>query len=294
MGTVSKLYVSNNTWIYIYIYKKLQKFQLQFQLQLPRVSTPIPNPTPGVATPTPTPTPASLLNINSNSKSNSGSFNSNSNSNSSKSLEYQLELQLQLRRFQLQFQLQLRSWNWSWTQLQLQLRSWPQPWWRHEGFPILKIGLVLKGTLDRNISLVMLRRYRAIRYKLTVKYDKPGFKIISQLAERMPWPQTTCLLVCRGWRIYWSKAGHPNFACDLSRVFLPGVGKVGMSCWVYVTLNYHNLINNDLYYISTYPLLVLCYLSAIHCMKRKHAYQWHGTGIISLQSGFDISLVPRT
>ena len=104
MGTVSKLYVSNNTWIYVYI-KNLTKSQIQFQL--PRVSTPIPTPTPGVSTPTPT--PASLLNINSNSNSNSGSFNSNSG----KSLEYQL--QLQLRRFQLQFQ----------------LRSWPQPcqWW---------------------------------------------------------------------------------------------------------------------------------------------------------------------
>ena len=115
MGTVSKLYVPNNTWIYVCI-KNLTKFQLQFQLS--RLSTPIP--TPGVSTPTPT--PASLLNINSNS--NSGSFNSNSG----KSLEYQL--QLQLRRFQLQFQfqLQLRSWSWSWTQLQL--RSWPQPcWW---------------------------------------------------------------------------------------------------------------------------------------------------------------------
>ena len=118
----SKLYVSNNPWIYVYI-KNLTKFQLQFQPQLPRVSTP----TPGVSTPTPTPTPASLLNINSNSNSNSGSFNSNSNSG--KSLEYQL--QLQLRRFQLQFQLQLRSWSWSWTQLQLQLRSWPQPWSQH-------------------------------------------------------------------------------------------------------------------------------------------------------------------
>ena len=98
LGTVSKLYVSNNTWIYVYI-KNLTKFQLQFQL--PRVSTPIqlqlqefqlqlqlqlrqvswistPTPTPGVSTPTPT--PASLLNINSNS--NSGGFNSNSNSNS--------------------------------------------------------------------------------------------------------------------------------------------------------------------------------------------------------------------
>ena len=123
MGTVSKLYVLNNTWIYVYI-KNLKKFQLQ----LPRVSTPIPTPTLRVSTPTPTPTPASLLNINSNSNSNSGSFNSNSNSNSGKSLEYQLQLQLQLRRFQLQFQLQLRSWSWSWTQLQLQLRSWPQPW----------------------------------------------------------------------------------------------------------------------------------------------------------------------
>ena len=70
----SKLYVSNNTWIYIY----MTKFQLQFKLQLPRVSTPIPTPTPGVWTPTPN--PASLLNINSNSNSNSGGFNSNSNS----------------------------------------------------------------------------------------------------------------------------------------------------------------------------------------------------------------------
>ena len=94
MGTVSKLYVSNNTWIYVYIKKPLQNF-------------------------------------NSNSNSNSGSFNSNSISG--KSLEYQLQLQefqlqLQLQRFQLQFQLQLRSWSWNWTQLQLQLRSWPQPW----------------------------------------------------------------------------------------------------------------------------------------------------------------------
>ena len=80
MGTVSKLYVSNNTWIYVYI-KNLTKFQLQFQL--PRVSTPIP--TPGVSTPTPTPTPASLL-----------------------TLEYQL--QLQLREFQLQLQLRQVSW----------------------------------------------------------------------------------------------------------------------------------------------------------------------------------------
>ena len=114
IGTVSKLYVSNNTWIYVYI-KKLDK-----------ISTPIPTPTPGVSTPTPT--PASLLNINSNS--NSGSFNSNSNSG--KSLEYQLQLQLQLRRFQLQFQLQLRSWSWT----QLQLRSWPQPWCQALEIPI--------------------------------------------------------------------------------------------------------------------------------------------------------------
>ena len=72
MGTVSKLYVSNNTWIYVHIKRNLTKFQLQFQLQLLRVSTPIP-----------TPTPASLLNINFNSNSNSGSFNFNSNSNKS-------------------------------------------------------------------------------------------------------------------------------------------------------------------------------------------------------------------
>ena len=84
MDTISKLYVSNTTWIYVYI----KKFQLQFQLQLPRVSTPIPTLTPGVSTPTPTPPPANLLNINSNPNSNSGSFNSNSNSG--KSLEYQL------------------------------------------------------------------------------------------------------------------------------------------------------------------------------------------------------------
>ena len=104
MGTVSKLYVSNNTWI-LCIYKK----------NLYKISTPIPTPE----------------SFNSNSNSNSGSFNSNSNSG--KSLEYQLQLQefqlqLQLQRFQLQFQLQLRSWSWNWTQLQLQLRSWPQPW----------------------------------------------------------------------------------------------------------------------------------------------------------------------
>ena len=95
MGTVSKLYVSNNTWIYVYIKKTLQnlnsnsnswEFQLQFQLQLREfqlqlqlrqvswISTP--TPTPGVSTPTPT--PANLQNINSNS--NSGGFNSNSNS----------------------------------------------------------------------------------------------------------------------------------------------------------------------------------------------------------------------
>ena len=120
MGTVSKLYVSNNTWIYVIVYvKKIDK--ISTPITTPRVSTPIPTPTPGVSTPTPT--PASLLNINSNSNSNSNSGSFNSNSNSGKSLEYQL--QLQLRRFQLQFQ--LRSWSWSWTQLQLQLRSWPQP-----------------------------------------------------------------------------------------------------------------------------------------------------------------------
>ena len=88
MGKVSKLYVSNNTWIYVYIKNFRKKFQLRFQLQLREfqlqlqlrqvswISTP--TPTPGVSTPTPT--PASLLNINSNS--NSGDFNSNSNSNS--------------------------------------------------------------------------------------------------------------------------------------------------------------------------------------------------------------------
>ena len=103
MGTVSKLYVSNNTWIHVYIKKTLQnfnsnsnsrEFQLQFQLQLREfqlqlqlqlrqiswISTP--TPTPGVSTPTPTPTPANLQNINSNSNSNSAGFNSNSNSNS--------------------------------------------------------------------------------------------------------------------------------------------------------------------------------------------------------------------
>ena len=101
MGTVSKLYVSNNTWIYVYIKKTWQTFNSnstsrEFQL----------------------PTPASLLNINSNSNSNSRSFNSNSNSG--KSLEYQL--QLQLRRFQLQFQ--------------LQLRSWPQPCSKHIASPV--------------------------------------------------------------------------------------------------------------------------------------------------------------
>ena len=78
----SKLYVSNNTWIYIYVYIYI----------LDKISTPIPTPTPE-------------------------SFNSNSNSNSGKSLEYQL--QLQLRRFQLQFQLQLRSWPQPWLQLGL-------------------------------------------------------------------------------------------------------------------------------------------------------------------------------
>ena len=80
MGTVSKLYVSNNTWIYVYI-KKLYK-----------ISTPIPTPE----------------SFNSNSNSNSGSFNSNSNSNSGKSLEYQLQLQLQLQLQEFQLQLQLR------------------------------------------------------------------------------------------------------------------------------------------------------------------------------------------
>ena len=89
MGTVSKLYVSNNTWIYVYVKKNWQnfksnsnsrEFQLQFQLQLRefqlqlqlRQVSWISTPTPGVSTPT----PASLLNINSNS----GGFNSNSNS----------------------------------------------------------------------------------------------------------------------------------------------------------------------------------------------------------------------
>ena len=104
IGTVSKLYVSNNTWIYVYIKKTWQnfnsnsnsrEFQLQFQLQLREfqlqlqlrqvswISTPTPTPTPGVSTPTPT--PASPLNINSNS--NSGGFNSNSNSNSGVGVE---------------------------------------------------------------------------------------------------------------------------------------------------------------------------------------------------------------
>ena len=106
MGTVSKLYVSNNTWIYVCIKKtwqnfnsnsNSQEFQLQFQLQLREfqlklklrqvswISTPTPTPTPGVSTPTPTPTPANLQNINSNS--NSGGFNSNSNSNSGVGVE---------------------------------------------------------------------------------------------------------------------------------------------------------------------------------------------------------------
>ena len=95
MGTVSKLYVSNNIWIYVYINFFLQnfnsnsnswEFQLQFQLrefqlqlqlrQVSWISTLTPTPTPGVSTPTPT--PANLQNINSNS--NSGGFNSNSNS----------------------------------------------------------------------------------------------------------------------------------------------------------------------------------------------------------------------
>ena len=84
MGTVSKLYVSNNTWIYVYI-KKLDE-----------ISTLIPTPTP--------------KSFNSNSNSNSGSFNSNSNSNSGKCLGYQLQLQLQLREFQLQLQLRQVSW----------------------------------------------------------------------------------------------------------------------------------------------------------------------------------------
>ena len=83
MGTVSKLCVSNNTWIYVYI-KKLYK-----------ISTPIPTPE----------------SFNSNSNPNSGSFNSNSNSNSGKSLEYQLQLQLQ----EFQLQLQLRSISRIWT-----------------------------------------------------------------------------------------------------------------------------------------------------------------------------------
>ena len=86
MGTVSKLYVSNNTWIYVYI-KKLYK-----------ISTPIPTPTPET--------------FNSNSNSNSGSFNSNSNSNTGKSLEYQLQLQLQLQLREFQLQLQLRQVSW--------------------------------------------------------------------------------------------------------------------------------------------------------------------------------------
>ena len=95
MGTVSKLYVSNNTWIYVYIKKplqnfnsnsnsnsgsfnsnsisgksleyqlQLQEFQLQLQLQLrpiSRISTP--TPTPEVSTPIPTPTPELELELN--------------------------------------------------------------------------------------------------------------------------------------------------------------------------------------------------------------------------------------
>ena len=86
MGTVSKLYVSNNTWIYVYIKKN------------DKISTPILTPTPE--------------SFNSNSNFNSGNFNSNSNANSGKSLEYQLQLQLQLREFQLQLQFQLRQVSW--------------------------------------------------------------------------------------------------------------------------------------------------------------------------------------
>ena len=101
MGTVSKLYVSNNTWIYVCIKKtwqnfnsnsNSQEFQLQFQLQLREfqlqlqlqlrqvswISTPTPTPTPGVSTPTPTPANLQNINSNSNSNSNSGGFNSNS------------------------------------------------------------------------------------------------------------------------------------------------------------------------------------------------------------------------
>ena len=92
MDTVSKLYVSNNTWIYVHVYIKKtwqnfnsnsnsnsREFQLQFQLQLrefqlqlqlrqvswistptptPEVSTPIPTPELELElNPTPTPTP---------------------------------------------------------------------------------------------------------------------------------------------------------------------------------------------------------------------------------------------
>ena len=89
VGTVSKLYVSNNTWIYVYIKKQIsnsnsksREFQLQFQLQLREFQLQlqllqvswISTPTPWVSTPIPT--PANLQNINSNS----GGFNSNSNS----------------------------------------------------------------------------------------------------------------------------------------------------------------------------------------------------------------------
>ena len=87
MGTVSKLCVSNNTWIYVYI-KKLYK-----------ISTPIPTPE----------------SFNSNSNPNSGSFNSNSNSGKSLEYQLQLQLQLQLQEFQLQLQLQLRSISRIWT-----------------------------------------------------------------------------------------------------------------------------------------------------------------------------------
>ena len=133
MGTVSKLYVSNNTWIYVYI-KKLNK-----------ISTPIPTPE----------------SFNSNSNSNSRSFNSNSNSNSGKSLEYQLQLQLR------EFQLQLRQVSWISTptptpevstpiptpELELELNPTPTP--TPELTPTLiyaHVGLMLEG-----LALMVLR-----------------------------------------------------------------------------------------------------------------------------------------
>ena len=206
MGTVSKLYVSNNTWIYVYIKNY-------------KISTPIPTPE----------------SFNSNSNSNSGSFNSNSNSNSGKSLEYQLQLQLQLQEFQLQLQLQPRPISRISTptptptpevstpiptptpELELELNPTPTPtpeltptltgefplqmasnaenvsiWWHHHDVTFLPVDAFKTGNCtSRKRLIVMIPTLSSLRYIANCRNDN---------------------LHCRQWRQSWHYEGWNNLS----------------------------------------------------------------------------------